>query len=228
MRLLSGDTGFIGFVAYADTGTNPGTARLNGYAAKFTAYYSRNGGTVTQDTGPTFKALSAGNMPGVYAYLVDRDTTLGAGNLTESYVIHINDTGGHVRPVTREIEIFRTDTGATATVDTGQIVNAVWNSLKADHGDTGTFGEELASSAAVDVSSVISKLDTGVSAEIAAVTANVSAKLDTGVSAEIAAVTTLVSAKLDTGTVSANITQVNAATITGTGDTGTGDTWRPA
>lgn len=215
MKLRSGDTGFIYFVAYADTGTNPGVNRMNGYASKFTVHRSRNGGTAAAYTTPTINAVSAGNMPGVYELLIDEDTTLGSGNLTEAYVVHINDTGGHVRPVTREIELFRTDTGAigdvsggSASVDTGQIVNAVWNALKADHGDTGTFGEELASSA-VDVSAVISKLDTGVSAEIAAVTTNLSAKMDTGV-------------------MPVNIVQVNSVAITGAGDTGTGNTWRPA
>lgn len=137
MRLKSGISDqFVYFVALADTGTNPGVNRMPGYASKFVVKRSRNGGTWTSYTTPTVNQTDTGG-DGIYELLLDEDTTLTAGNETEEYLFHVEDTGGHVRPVTRTIELFRTDTGT--------IAQAVWDEALtgASHNIANSSGRRL-------------------------------------------------------------------------------------
>jgi hypothetical protein len=59
----------------------------------------------------------------------------------------VGDTGA-ARRLFRFLEKLDTggDLSVAASVDTGQVSNAVWNSLRSAHGDTGTFGEHLGGS----------------------------------------------------------------------------------
>lgn len=184
MKLKSGTTDqYIYFVGFADTGTNPGTNRMSGYAAKFAVDRARNGAQAVQYTTPTIAAAdTGGRMPGVYQLLVDEDTTMTAGNYTEAYVLHINDTGGHIRPITREIELFKSDTGVVSVVDAN--ATAITNlSTKVDTGvpasidqtDTGlrqyfdradTGYEILFTSTNTAITNLSTKVDTGVPASI--------------------------------------------------------------
>jgi hypothetical protein len=77
--------------------------RLTGLSS-FTVYRSRNGGAATAYTTPTVSELSSANMPGVYALLVDEDTTIGASSVSEEYCVHITCSG--MAPVTRTIELY--------------------------------------------------------------------------------------------------------------------------
>lgn len=102
MRIPSGVTDqFIYFVAVDSTDFATRETGLTG----FTVYYSRDGGTATQDTTPTINETDATNMPGVYEYQVTESTTIAAGNDSEEYVVHITATG--MAPVTRTIELYR-------------------------------------------------------------------------------------------------------------------------
>ncbi|TGR13168.1 hypothetical protein EN833_08335 [Mesorhizobium sp. M4B.F.Ca.ET.190.01.1.1] len=83
----------------------------------FTVYRSRNGGTMTAYTTPTIIERSSANAPGLYALLVDEDTTIASTSDAEEYAVRI--TQASMAPVTRVVELFRRDTtaGRTATVD---------------------------------------------------------------------------------------------------------------
>lgn len=91
----------------------------------FTVYRSRNGGTATVYTTPTITELSAANMPGVYAFTIDEDTTIASTSDSEEYCVHI--TQASMAPVTRVIELFRRDTssGTTALVDANGRVDVI-------------------------------------------------------------------------------------------------------
>ena len=73
--------------------------------SSFTVYRSRNGGAATAYTTPTVTEVDATNMPGVYKFLVDEDTTLDAGDDTQEICLHFTATG--MAPVTRAIELYR-------------------------------------------------------------------------------------------------------------------------
>ncbi|MCA0032757.1 hypothetical protein [Mesorhizobium sp. B263B2A] len=114
MRIPSGKVDqSIDFVALDSTDR---VTRKTGLSA-FTVYRSRNGGTATVYTTPTVVELSAANMPGVYALLIDEDTTIASGSDNEEYCVHI--TCATMAPVTRTIELYRRDTtsGKTALID---------------------------------------------------------------------------------------------------------------
>lgn len=116
MRIPSGKTDQnIYFVAVDSTDLKTRETGLS----SFTVYRSRNGGAATAYTTPTVAELSAANMPGVYALLIDEDTTIGASSDSEEYVVHI--TQASMAPVTRSIELYRRDTtsGQTITVANG-------------------------------------------------------------------------------------------------------------
>jgi hypothetical protein len=103
----------------------------------------------------------------------------------------------------------RLGVSASATVDTGVIVNAVWDSLRADHVTAATFGKTLA-----DSGMVAAVIDTGKAA--AAIWTNHATR-------DLSTLTYTVG-----GMVDANIQYVNAVAVGGTGDTGLADTWGPA
>lgn len=102
MRIPSGKIDqVIFFVAY-DSADH--TTRKTGLSS-FTVYRSRNGGTATAYTTPTVTELSSSNMPGVYALLLDEDTTVASTSDSEEYAVHITATG--MDPVSRTVELYR-------------------------------------------------------------------------------------------------------------------------
>ncbi len=114
MRIPSGKIDqVIYFVAVDSTDLKTRKTGLSG----FTVYRSRNGGVATVYTTPTVTELSAANMPGVYALLVDEDTTIAATSDSEEMLLHI--TVATMAPVSRAIELYRRDTttGRTLAVD---------------------------------------------------------------------------------------------------------------
>lgn len=114
MRIPSSKTDIqIYFVAVDATDLKTRETGLTG----FTVYRSRNGAAAAAYVTPTVTELSAANMPGVYALLIDEDTTVAANSDSEEYVVHI--THASMAPVTRTVEIYRRDTtsGRTQTVD---------------------------------------------------------------------------------------------------------------
>jgi hypothetical protein len=102
MRIPSGKTDqVIYFVAYD---SSDHVSRKTGLSS-FTVYRSRNGGTATVYTTPTVTELSSSNMPGVYALLIDEDTTIASSSDSEEYAVHITASG--MDPVSRTLEIYR-------------------------------------------------------------------------------------------------------------------------
>jgi len=105
MRIPSGKTDqVIFFVAYD---SSDHTSRKTGLSS-FTVYRSRNGGAATAYTTPTVTELSSSNMPGLYALLIDEDTTIASGSDSEEYAVHITASG--MDAVSRTIELYRRDT----------------------------------------------------------------------------------------------------------------------
>ena len=116
MRIISGSiTEYIYFVAVDATDLKTRETGLTG----FTVYRSRNGAAPVLYTTPTIAELSAANMPGVYALLIDEDTTIGAGNDSEEYCVHI--TQAAMAPVTRVFELYRPKATIGTTVTTANI-----------------------------------------------------------------------------------------------------------
>lgn len=114
MRIPSGKVDqVIYFVALssADLAT-----RLTGLTS-FTVYRSRNGGAPALYTTPTVTELSAANMPGVYALLVDEDTTIASASDSEEYCTHI--TQASMAPVSRTIELYRSADSSVLDVAAG-------------------------------------------------------------------------------------------------------------
>lgn len=133
MRLASGVVDQ--YVYFVGTNVTDHLSRLTGYAAKMTVVRSRNGAADAAYTTPTISEIDATTMPGVYALLMDEDTTLDAGDATQEVALHIKDTGGHMDPVTRVIELFRPEVtaGETLTVS-GGIGSADIKKIVADTG----------------------------------------------------------------------------------------------
>lgn len=112
MRIPSGKTDQnIYFVGY-DSADH--TTRKTGLSS-FTVYRSRNGAAEVAYTTPTISEIDSTNMPGVYALLVDEDTTIASGSDSEEYCVHITCSG--MDPVTRSIELYRRDTTSGRTLD---------------------------------------------------------------------------------------------------------------
>lgn len=102
MRIPSGKTDqYIYFVAVDATDH---VTRETGLSS-FTVYRSRKGAAEVQYTTPTLSEIDATNMPGVYALLIDEDTTIDSGSDSEEYCVHITHAG--MAPVTRTIELYR-------------------------------------------------------------------------------------------------------------------------
>lgn len=116
MRIPSGKTDIaIYFVAVDATDYVTREAGLS----SFTVYRSRDGAAEVAYTTPTITEIDATNMPGVYALLIDEDTTIGAASDSEEYCVHITHAG--MAPVTRTIELYRrtVTTLETLTVSSG-------------------------------------------------------------------------------------------------------------
>lgn len=102
MKFESGRTDqYLYFKAVDETDLKTPETGLTG----FTVYRSRNGGSATAFTTPTVSEISAANMPGIYALLLDEDMTITTGSLTEDMVIHITKTG--MAPVSIKFQLFR-------------------------------------------------------------------------------------------------------------------------
>lgn len=142
MRIPSGKTDqSIYFVAFA---TADGS-RLTGLSG-FTVYRSRNGAAEVAYTTPTITEIDATNMPGVYALLVDEDTTIASTSDSEEYCLQFSNTG--MEPVTRTIELYRRDTtsGQTLTVSSGN-GNAAVQSIVGGAITSSTFANNSITSA---------------------------------------------------------------------------------
>lgn len=114
MRIQSGLTDlYVSFVALDSTDLK---TREPGFSS-FTVYRARDGGTPVAYTSPTIVELDAANMPGVYALLVDEDTTIDSTHDTEEYVVHITHAG--MAPVTRAVELYRPEVEVGKTLDVG-------------------------------------------------------------------------------------------------------------
>lgn len=63
-------------------------------------------------------------MPGIYALLIDEDTTIASGSDSEEYAVHI--TCSTMAPVSRTVELYRRDTttGKTLVVDANGLADA--------------------------------------------------------------------------------------------------------
>lgn len=118
MRIPSGKIDqYIYFVALD---SNDYKTRKTGLSS-FTVYRSRDGGAATAYTTPTVTEVDSTNMPGVYQFLIDEDTTIGSSSDSEEYVVHITATG--MVPVTRSIELYRraVTSGETVTTASGKV-----------------------------------------------------------------------------------------------------------
>jgi hypothetical protein len=105
MRIPSGKTDqSIYFVAYDSTDM---VTRKTGLSA-FTVYRSRNGAAPVVYAAPTISEVSAANMPGIYALLINADTTIASTSDSEEYSVHI--TCATMAPVSRTLELYRRDT----------------------------------------------------------------------------------------------------------------------
>lgn len=112
MRIPSGKTDqSIYFVAVDAADLKTRETGLSG----FTVQRSRNGASEVAYTTPTVAEIDATNMPGVYALLVDEDTTIASTSDSEEYCVHI--THASMAPVTRTIELYRRDTTSGQTID---------------------------------------------------------------------------------------------------------------
>lgn len=121
MRIPSGKTNvYLYFVAVDSTDLKTRETGITGW----TVYRSRNGAAPVVYTTPTVTELSAANMPGVYALLIDEDTTITSGADSEEVAVHITATG--VAPVTRTFELYRREitSGETVAVSSGAITTA--------------------------------------------------------------------------------------------------------
>ncbi len=271
------DTGLRAQIADADTGIHDAIADLDTGIRALLAL---------RDTGAIATAVWAGDT-GLRDHIVNMDTGLTNrlnGVLSANVVQIRGDTGGADR-------FFRytqkLDTGGDATVsasiDTGQVNQAVWQAnaqrkLTVDTGiaeqvwktttaaytdDTGTFGEllRIPATASVDtgqvnqavwqanaIRSITAISDTGLNDNLGRIRSDVDTGLrvhiddsDTGLKDTMAdydsgmrVIVNAIKAKTDSltftvaGLVDANIQYVNDVAIAGSGDTGTGDTWRPA
>lgn len=116
MRIPSGKTDvYLYFVAVDSTDLKTRETGLS----SFTVYRSRNGAAEVAYTTPTITEIDATNMPGVYALLIDEDTTITSGADSEEVCVHI--TQASMAPVTRTFELYRPiiTSGQTITVANG-------------------------------------------------------------------------------------------------------------
>lgn len=101
-RIESGRTDqYVYFVAVDATDLKTRETGLS----SFTVVRSRNGAADATYTTPTVTEIDNTTMPGVYALLVDEDTTITTGSLTEQIALHITHAG--MNPVTLTVELFR-------------------------------------------------------------------------------------------------------------------------
>ncbi|MCG8434599.1 MAG: hypothetical protein MJA83_11260 [Gammaproteobacteria bacterium] len=88
--------------------------------SSFTVYRSRNNDTPAAMDTPTITEIDAANMPGLYFLLLDEDTTIDAGDLTQEMVLRITHDG--MAPIVKTVTLFD-DTDFTVKLVAGQNVN---------------------------------------------------------------------------------------------------------
>lgn len=118
MRVPSGSSDrYLYFVAVDATDLKTRETGL----ATWTVARSRNGAADAAWTTPTITEIDNTTMPGVYALLIDEDTTIDSGHDEEEVCVHITHAG--MAPVTRTYELFRPKMteGQTATVANGAV-----------------------------------------------------------------------------------------------------------
>ena len=98
----------------------------------FRVYGSRDGGSkIDMNPSPhdNVTEVDATDMPGVYKLKLDvaDSVEMTSGNATEELVIHIDDIGGVMAPVTRVIELFRSE----------------WDRPRGSHSISGSFGSQV-------------------------------------------------------------------------------------
>lgn len=216
------DTGLRGILI--TTGVNLGRIRGDtGGADRFYRYTQKldTGGDATVsasvDTGLVNQAVWQANA--------QRKTTVDTGIADQVWkqptAAYADDTGTFG-------ELLRVASSASASVDTGQINQAVWQGNAArsitNVADTGIVNSLQIIRFDVDTGLRIhiDDSDTGLKDMIA--------DLDTGLRGLLTAIKTKTDSLTFTvaGVADANIQYVNDVAITGVGDTGTGNTWRPA
>ncbi len=122
--------------------------------ATWTVYRSRNGAAEVAYTTPTVTEIDATNMPGVYALLLDEDTTIAAGSDSEEYCVHITHAG--MAPVTRTIELYRRDTtsGRTLDVSAGGEAGLDWANVGSPTTAVDLSGTTIKTTQKVDVDTI--------------------------------------------------------------------------
>lgn len=123
----------------------------------FRVYGSRDGGSkIDMNPSPhdNVTEVDATDMPGVYKLLLDvaDSVEMTSGNATEEIVIHIDDTGGVMAPVTRVIELFRSE----------------WDRPAGSHNDANSFGAYSSGSSATQLAHEFWKLQTDSHADVTA------------------------------------------------------------
>lgn len=162
MRLASGVSDQYIYISAVDSSDHvtPKTG-----LSSFTAYRSRNGGTATAYTTPTITEVDSTNMPGLYKFLIDEDTTIDSGDETQEYAVTVKATG--MDNIHRVIELYRpkitagetlgVSSGAVTTVTTATTVTSI-----ASGGITATSiaadaigASELAADAATEIATAV-------------------------------------------------------------------------
>ena len=165
--------------------------------ATWTVYRSRNGAAEVAYTTPTVSEIDTTNMPGVYALLVDEDTTIGASSDSEEYCVHITHAG--MAPVTRTIELYRRDTtsGRTLDVSTGGEAGLDWANVGSPTTSLALTGTTIATTQQVDVNTI--KTNPVVNGGTVTFPTN----------ATLASTTNITAGTITTATTATNVTTVN-------------------
>lgn len=159
MRIPSGSTDRKIYFVALDGTENPPKTRLTGLT-NFTVSRSRNGAASLVYTTPTITEVSAANMPGVYALLLDEDTGISTTHDTEEYCVHISHAG--MASLTRTVELYRPKAteGKTITFDASNNVNA--------NMQAGEIDAEIDETALAEIAQNVLKVGVGGTVEAAA------------------------------------------------------------
>ncbi len=145
MRIPSGKTDvYLYFVAVDATDLKTRETGLS----SFTVYRSRNGAAEVAYTTPTITEIDSTNMPGVYALLVDEDTTITSGADSEEVCVHITATG--MAPVTRTFELYR------PIITSGQTIDVSSGGVEVGSFQTGAITAAAFAAGAIDNAAIAS------------------------------------------------------------------------
>ena len=172
MRVPSGSTTtYLYFVAVDATDRLTREPTLS----SFTVHRSRNGAADAAMTSPTVVEIDASTMPGVYALLLDEDTTIDAGHDEQEMVLHITHAG--MAPVTRSVTLYRraVTSGRTLSVEAdGDLVKV--NTLDGHTPQSGDAFARLGDPAGASVSAAVAAV-TGQTAAIEIDTQDIQGRL---------------------------------------------------